>query len=154
MEISSTLIGIIIFLLCASPIAYIIINSVGSQKKIKKAFTALCIEKGMVLKEFEVIGKTVIGMDTTLKNVFFATSERPKETFEAIPITTLNSCYIRTHKPKNKPTELVELELAGDGYKKEVVFYREDDEESGVTDSDICLHRARKWERLIKEQLQ
>jgi hypothetical protein len=43
--------------------------------------------------------------------------------------------------------------LVGANFVRDIIFYSEDEEDTPVTDSAICLHQAEVWEKTIKDQL-
>jgi hypothetical protein len=153
METISIELGLLFLVLFTMPVLYVIIKSAGGEKRVKKVIIALSKDQNLSLKNIEVIGNTIIGMDESHHNLVLSNRKNPKETFQIVPVRSITSCTLKTVRIKNKSLENVELELIGPKLKKEIVFY-EDQDESIVIDAEACLHEVQKWERAIKKNLQ
>jgi hypothetical protein len=153
METSSIIIGITTALLFLGPIAYVIIQSASKEKRIKKTLEKLCATNEITLSSFEVLGNTVIGIDELHKKLIISNTKDLINKFEIVDLKNLKHCHAKTIVLKNKTIDVVELELIGDNFVKDIVFYKEDEEDNPITDSQICLNHAQKWEKTIQKQL-
>ncbi len=144
--------GLLFLMLFLLPVIYIIFKSTGTEKRIKKLIISLGKDQNLSVKNIEVIGNTIIGMDESHHNLVLSNIKKPKETFQVVPVWSLTSCTVKTIRVKNKTLDTVELELIGPELKKEILFY-EDQDESIVMDAEVCLHEVQKWESTIKKNL-
>lgn len=152
MDTSSILLGIALFLVFFGPILYIVVKGGNSEKKIKKIISSLCEEKGISVKNIEIIGNTILAMDATSGHLVFSNIENPKAHLQFILLQSLKDCRLKTIRPNKKRIDMIGLELVGEEFVKEVVLYREE-EESTITDSQACLQTAMTWEKEIRKQL-
>jgi len=153
MHLNSAVIGIVIFILFFGPIIYAILQSANKEKKIAKTIKDLSKPQGINITNLEVIGNSVIGIDEVSKKLVLSNTKDLSANFEIIDLKTLKDCRTKSQRLKNKIVEFVELELVGQDFVKDVIFYTEDEEDTPVTDSSICLHQAEIWEKTIKSQL-
>lgn len=153
MDIQSILLGIFLFLIFMLPILYVIISNSNSEKKRLKTIQALCQAQHISIKSPDVIGNTIIGMDDDFKNLIVADRLKINETFQIIPLKELKSCSVKTIRVKNKTLDTVELDLIGNNFVREIVFYKEEDD-LNMADGEACLNEASRWEKTIKNKLQ
>ena len=153
MDIISFELGILFLLLFMVPVLYIIYKSTSAQKRVKKEIQSLGKSQNLTLKNIELIGNTIIGIDENNHNLVFSNIKKPKESFQIVPVGAIKTCEVKTHRIKNKSLDMVELELKGPDLNKEILFYEEQDE-SIVMDAEVCLHEVRKWEKTINQNLQ
>ena len=145
--------GLLFLTLFLLPVVYVIFKSTGTEKRIKKLIISLGKDQNLSLKNIEVIGNTIIGMDESRHNLVLSNIKKPKETFQVVSVRSISSCTLKTKREKNKSLETVELELIGPKLKKEIVFYKDEDE-SIAMDAEVCLHEVQRWENTIKKNLQ
>jgi len=153
MELNSTIIGLVIFVLFFGPIIYAIVQSASKEKRIAKTIKNLSKPQGINITNLEVIGNAVIGIDEVSKKLVISNTRDLEGNFEVIDITKLKECRTKSQRLKNKIVEFVELELVGDNFVKDIIFYTENEEDTPVTDSATCLHQAEIWEKTINSQL-
>jgi len=70
MEFNASIVGLIVLLLIFVPIVFLMLNASGPNNKVKKAASKLSETNGIKLKNFEVIGNCVIGVNTVSKKLF------------------------------------------------------------------------------------
>jgi len=153
MDTISFELGILFLLLFMMPVLYIIFKSTIAQKRIKKEIQSLGKKQNLTIKNIEVIGNTIIGMDENHHNLVFSNIKKTKETFQIVPVGAIKTCAVKTGRIRNKSLDTVGLELMGPELKKEILFYQEEDE-SIAMDGEVCLHEVRKWEKTINQNLQ
>ncbi|PVW15100.1 hypothetical protein [Marixanthomonas spongiae] len=152
METSSTLIGLFILLLFMGPILFVIIKSSTTEKRLKKSLQRLSTQNGVSINTSEVIGNTLIGLDENVHKLVFSYKNKLADTFKTVDLNTVKECRVATFKERKQPLSRVALELKSPSATDEIVFYQEQDD-SIVTDAEVCLNRANYWEKIIKQQL-
>lgn len=153
MDTSSIIISVVLLSLAIVPVLYIIFIGSNKGKQMTKKVKKLAQDQGVTVQSVEIIGNSILAIDTSLKKLILSDIRDPEKHFEIIALEQLKECRTKTLRLTNKTLDLVELELIGKNFIKQVVFYREDDEDSPVTDSQICYMEAQKWERTIQQHI-
>lgn len=153
MELGSSLIGIIIFLLIAIPVGYMIMSASGANKKVKKSVVQLSQSKGLQLKNIDVIGNLVIGVDEISKKLIYTTKRNPSADFVVVDMADVKDCRVKSVKQSDKTLDWVGLEIVEKTGRKEITFYNELDEEGLTKDPFVCLQDAKRWEENLKPLL-
>lgn len=154
MEISASLIGVIMLLLVAVPVGYMIISAGGANKKVKKSVIQISQNKGIQVKEIDIIGNLVIGVDTTSKNLVYTSKISPKDDFKVIGLDEVRDCRAKSIKQTDKTLDWVGLEVIETDGKSEITFYNEHAEEDEFSkDPFACLQDAKRWEARLRPLL-
>lgn len=153
MKFDSTFVGIIIILLIFVPVAYMIINASGKNKKIAKLITELSQAKGINLKNIDVIGNLVIGMDEGTKKLVYSSARNLTGDFKIVNLEEVKDCRAKSVKESEKTLQWVGLELMDKQGKREIQFYCETDESGLTKDPFVCLQDAKRWENTLRPLL-
>ncbi len=153
MELSSSLIGVIILLLVALPVGYMIMSAGGINKKIKKSVTQLSQNNGIQLKDMDIIGNLVIGVDEVSKKLIYTSKKNPSGDFKIVNMEDVKDCRIKTIKQSEKTLDWVGLELLEKTGKQEIVFYDEHADDELSKDPFVCLQDAKRWEGTLRPLL-
>lgn len=153
MEISASLIGVIILLLVAVPVGYMIVSAAGAEKKVKKSVVQLSQSKGIQLKSIDVIGNLVIGVDSVSKKLVYTSKKNPSNDFKIVNMEDVKDCRAKSIKQTDKTLDWVGLEIIEKTGKKEITFYNEYDEEELSRDPFVCLQEAKRWEETLRPLL-
>lgn len=153
MEFNATFVGIIIVLLIFVPIAFLIMNTSGKDKKAKKTVSQLSKTNGIQVKNVEIIGNCVIGVDAASKKLVYSSKTNPSGDFKVIDITQIKDCRAKSTKLTEKTLDWVGLELVEKAGRVEIPFYMENDEEGFTKDPFACLQDAKRWEGTLKPLL-
>ena len=153
MEISSSLIGVIILLLIAVPVGYMIMSAGGANKKIKKSVVQLSQSNGIQLKNIDIIGNLVIGVDEVSKKLVYTSKTNPSGDFKIIAMEDIKDCRAKIIKQSEKTLDWVGLELVEKTGRKEIVFYDEHADDDFSKDPFVCLQDAKRWEDTLRPLL-
>ena len=150
MELSATLVGIIITLLMLVPVAYLIMSASGKDKKIKKSVIQLSQTNGIQLKNIDVIGNLVIGVDEASKKLVYTSKKNPSVDFKIVNLEDLKDCRAKSIKNTEKTLDWVGLELVEKTGKREIPFYIETADDELSKDPFVCLQDAKRWESTLR----
>ncbi len=153
MELNSTLIGIIVLLLIFIPVGYLIISSSGKNKKLKKTLADISKAKGINLRDIDVIGNLVIGLDDVSKNLVYASKLNLADDFKIVNLEEVKDCRVKSIKQGETSLDWVGLEVVGKAGKLEIPFYTELDETGLSRDPFVCLQDAKRWENAVRPLL-
>ncbi|AFL80812.1 hypothetical protein Aeqsu_1319 [Aequorivita sublithincola DSM 14238] len=153
MELSAPIIGLIILLLIAVPVAYMIINASGTDKKVRKSVSQLSQSNGINLKTIDIIGNCVIGVDEASKKLIYTSKKNPSGDFKVINMEDVKDCRAKSIKQSDKTLDWVGLEIVERTGKFEIPFYNEHDEDELSTDAFVCLQDAKRWESTLRPLL-
>ena len=153
MELSSTLVGIIITVVMLVPVAFLIMNSTGKDKKVMKSVKQLSQTNGINLKNIEVIGNCVIGVDEVSRKLVYTSKRNPSADFKIINMEDVKECRAKTIKQNDKTLDWVGLEFVEKSGRSEIVFYNEHDENELSKDGFVCLQDAKRWESTLRPLL-
>lgn len=153
MEISSSLIGVVILLLIAVPVGYMIISAGGVNKKVKKSVVQLSQNQGIQLKNIDIIGNLVIGVDEVSKKLVYTSKKNPSGDYQIVDMVDVKDCRAKTVKQSDKTLDWVGLELIEKTGKKEIVFYDEYADDELSKDPFVCLQDAKRWEETLRPLL-
>ncbi|WP_026451193.1 hypothetical protein [Aequorivita capsosiphonis] len=153
MEISASLIGVIILLLIAVPVGYMIISAGGVNKKVKKSVVQLSQSNGIQLKDIDIIGNLVIGVDAISRKLVYTSKKNPSDDFKIVDMEDVKDCHAKTIKQSDKTLDWVGLEFIEKTGKKEIVFYDERADDEFSKDPFVCLQDAKRWEGTLRPLL-
>ncbi|MCG2430567.1 hypothetical protein [Aequorivita xiaoshiensis] len=153
MEISASLIGLIILLLIAVPVGYMIVNASGLDRKVKKTIDSLSEKNGIRLDNVEILGNVVIGVDPNTKKMVYSTKKNPVADFTIVNMEEVKACQVKSVKQTEKTLDWVGLEIINNTGNKEITFYNEYDDEELSTDPYISLQNAKRWENTLRQLL-
>lgn len=153
MKLDSTLIGVIILLLIFVPVIYMIVSASGANKKTIKSVNKLAQTNGINLKNIDVIGNLVIGMDQGTRKLVYTSKRNPENDFKIINLEEVKDCRAKSVKVSDKTLQWVGLELIEKQGKKEIQFYCETDESGLTKDPYVCLQDAKRWENELRPLL-
>ncbi|SRX72389.1 hypothetical protein [Aequorivita antarctica] len=153
MEFSSTLVGIIITVVMLVPVIFLIMNSSGTDSKVKKSVTKLSQSNGINLKTIDVIGNCVIGVDEVSKKLVYTSKRSPSVDFKIVNMEDVKDCRAKSIKQTNKTLDWVGLEIVEKAGRLEIPFYNEHDENELSQDPFVCLQDAKRWENTLRPLL-
>lgn len=153
MEFNSTLVGVIVLLLILIPVGYLIVISSGKNKKLKKSLMDLSKTKGINLKDIDVIGNLLIGLDDVSKNLVYTSKLNLANDFKVVNLQEVKDCRAKSIKQGDKTLDWVGLEVVGKSGKLEIPFYMEIDETGLSKDPFVCLQDAKRWENTLRPLL-
>lgn len=153
MDFNITLVGIVILLVVFVPVFYMIFIASGSTKKAKKAVSELLKTNNANADTIEVIGNTVIGLDSNSKKLIYAKKQNPKELYQIFDIDDLKSIQARIRKRSDKSVIWVGLELSGKSENSEIPMYIDDSDEDSAKDPEACFQDAIRWEKQLQPLL-
>lgn len=153
MEFSSTLVGIIITVVMLVPVVFLIMNSSGTDSKVKKSVTKLSQSNGINLKTIDVIGNCVIGVDEVSKKLVYTSKTNPSTDFKIVNMEDVKDCRAKSIKQTNKTLDWVGLEIVEKAGRLEIPFYNEHDENELSQDPFVCLQDAKRWENTLRPLL-
>lgn len=153
MELNATLVGIIITLLMLVPVVYLIMAASGKDNKVKKSVKQLSHTNGISIKNIDVIGNCVIGVDEVSKKLVYTTKKNPTADFKIVNMDQVKECRAKTVKNTEKTLDWVGLEIIEKSGKREIQFYNEHDENELSKDPFVCLQDAKKWENALRPLL-
>lgn len=153
MELNASLIGFIVLLLIILPVGYMIINASSEDKKIKKSVVQLSQGKGIQIKDLDVIGNLVIGVDTNSKKLVYTSKKNPTADFNIVNMENVKDCRAKSIKQTDKTLDWVGLEILEGTDKKEITFYNEHDDDELSKDPFVCLQDAKRWEETLRPLL-
>lgn len=153
MDMNITLVGIVILLVVFVPVFYMIFIASGSNKKAKKTVSEILKSKNAKADSLEVIGNTVIGLDSHSGKMIFAKKENPKELYKIYDINDLKNIQARIRKRTDKSVLWVGLELTGKEDNSEIPFYIDDSDEDSARDPEACFQDAIRWEKKLRPLL-
>lgn len=153
MEFSSTLVGIIITVVMLVPVIFLIMNSSGTDSKVKKSVTKLSQSNGINLKTIDVIGNCVIGVDEVSKKLVYTSKTSPSADFKIVNMEDVKDCRAKSIKQTNKTLDWVGLEIVEKAGRLEIPFYNEHDENELSQDPFVCLQDAKRWENTLRPLL-
>lgn len=153
MEFSATLVGIIITLALLGPVIFLIMKSSGKDSKMKKFVSQLSQTNGINLKNIEVIGNCVIGLDEVSKKLVYTSYRNPSADFKIVDLQDVKDCRAKFIKENVTTLEWVGLEIVEKAGKLEIPFYNEHDENELAMNPFACLQDAKRWETTLRPLL-
>jgi hypothetical protein len=153
MEFNATLVGAIIVVVIFVPIVYLIINASGKDSKVRKTVSQLSQNNGINLKNIDVIGNCVIGVDEVSKKLIYTSKRNPSADFKIINLEDVKDCRAKTIKQNDKTLDWVGLEFVEKTNRREITFYNEHDENELSKDGFVCLQDAKRWEEVLRPLL-
>lgn len=153
MQFDSTLIGIFILLIIFVPVIYMIINASKTNKKVTQTLSKISQTHGINLKDIDVIGNLVIGVDGDSKKLVYSTKENLENDLRIVNLKEVKDCRAKSVKESEKTLQWVGLELFEKQGKREIQFYSENDESGFTKDPFVCLQDAKRWESAMKPLL-
>ncbi|WP_310991615.1 hypothetical protein [Aequorivita marina] len=146
MEISASLIGVVMLLLVAIPVGYMIVSAGSANKKIKKSVIQRSQNSGIQLADLDVIGNLVIGLDSVSKKLVYTSKRNPSGDFEIVNMEDVKKCRAKSVKQSDKTLDWVGLEFEEKTGKKEITFYNEHADDALSKDPFVSLQDAKRWE--------
>ncbi len=153
MQLDSTLIGVIILLVIFVPVIYMLVSASGKDKKLMKSLTQLSEVKGINLKNIDVIGNLVIGIDEGTKKLVYSSKRNLANDIKIVSLENVKDCRAKSVKISDKTLQWVGLEIIEKQGKQEIQFYCETDESGLTKDPYVCLQDAKRWESTVKPLL-
>ncbi len=153
MEISAVLIGLLCTLLFMGPIAYIIIQNATAQQRLTKAFRQLAKAQNLELSEIEVVGTTILASNNGNDHLIWSHTKNINGKFQICKLSAATGCEVFTEFSARKTLDVITLRIWIATELHEIEFYREDDEDTPVTDALACLQRAEHWKALVAASL-
>lgn len=153
MQFNSTLVGVIIILLIFVPVIYMIVNASNANKKVTKSLSKLSENQGIKLKNIDVIGNLVIGIDQDTKKLVYSSKRNVEKDLSIVDLQLVKDCRTKSIKESEKTLQWVGLELTEKQGKIEIQFYCENDESGLTKDPYMCLQDAKRWENTMRPLL-
>ena len=125
MKSSTFIISAILVAAIFLPIIYLVIQTSGKEKKIRKSIQKLCELNKLTLSELDINGDLILGIDQTNKKLVCTHRKQISEKFEIIDLNLQSDCKIKTLRTHDAP----------------------------VVDPHKCLKAAEKWQNIIKPLL-
>jgi hypothetical protein len=151
MDTSAISIGLFLLLIFIGPIAIVLITNRLRQKQLVTNFKKLANDRSITISEIDIIGTTIIGLDTTSKIVAWSYTGRLESEFKTIPLSAITHRELRTDISSTKTIDTVWLQVTTLSGIVDIYFYREDDEETPSTDALACLQSAEYWKRTLSQ---
>jgi len=160
MELSSTIIGVCLFVLFMGPIFYALYRQGLKEKKSKKALQNLAKEHNINLDYTEISNSLVLGLDKTQHKLLILEPANASQ-YQLIELSEVNKTsvikrsvsFTENEKRKTKIIK-VSIELRSKSNHKritEILFYDEDGAEN--YDMETQLFAASRWNNLIQASL-
>lgn len=153
MQFNSTLVGVIILFLIFVPVIYMIVNASNANKKVAKSLSKLSEAQGIILKNIDVIGNLVIGIDEKAKKLVYSSKRNIENDLNIVDLDLVKDCRTKSIKESEKTLQWVGLELMEKQGKREIQFYCENDESGLTKDPYMCLQDAKRWENTMRPLL-
>ncbi|HSP83384.1 MAG TPA: hypothetical protein VLN72_06600 [Gillisia sp.] len=154
MDISSTLIGVILLLLFIGPVFILIINQNRKDRSTKRLLEQKIKEYGINPDISELTPSLLLGLDSNLKKLLIV---RPiSQESNLISLAEIKRSQLRIVDKPELPGKVnfISLDLLynkKDAQPFEIVFY--DEEDDANPEAEVQLQLARRWENHIKEFL-
>ena len=149
MKSNTFLVSAILLAATFIPLLYLVTQTSRKEKKVRKAIQKLSQENKITINELELNGDLILAIDLSQKKLVHASRKHIAESFEIIDLTQQKDCKLKTLKSQGKYLEWVSLELINPLSKKDIIFYKEDEDDAPVTDPNKSLKDAEKWQKLI-----
>jgi hypothetical protein len=160
MDLGTTIVGIVIILICIIPFALMSINSRKKEKKLLQGLTEIAERNNCKLSRYELWNNSTIGIDDTSLMIFYTRKSKDIETSQQINLAETQKCRVinlsRTVRNKEGNFKVVEkLELAfsfQDINRGDVVleFYNADYDSLTLTGE---LQLVEKWCKLFNDKI-
>lgn len=160
MDIGTTIIGIVIALICALPIILSIVNSSRRKKIILQKLFDFALKNNCKISQHGTCNNLTVGIDDTENMIFFTKKTKDNEVFQQINLAEIQLCRVinSTRNVKHKETSLLvveKLELAfayQDKNKKEflIEFYNCVDDGQAFTGE---VQFIEKWCKIINDKI-
>lgn len=160
MDIGTTVIGIVIALLCALPILLSTLNNSRRKKKILQKLFNFAAQSNGKISQHGTCNNLSLGIDDTVHMIFFSKRTKDIEVFRQINLTEIKLCRVinSTRNVKHKDSNLYvveKLELAfayQDKNKKEflIEFYNCVDDGQAFTGE---VQFIEKWCKIINDKI-
>lgn len=154
MDMKVTLVGVIILLVVFLPIVYMIYTATGSTKKAKKRFIEISKSKGVTPTVTEVLGNTILGLDSTSKTVLYADKKKIEQSYRNFDLSALKSATATAQRHSDKSLLHVGLTLVSNSERFEIPFYNDDSDEDLSRDAEVCYQDAKRWENTLRPLLE
>lgn len=117
MDLGTTIVGIVIILICIIPFALMSINNKKKEKKLLQGLSALAERNSCKISRYELWNNSTIGIDDTSVTIFYTRKSKDNETSQQINLAEIQKCRVinsnRTVSNKEGNFKVVEkLELA------------------------------------------
>ncbi len=160
MELGTTIVGIVIILICIIPFALMSINNKKKEKKLLRGLSAFAERNSFKISRYELWNNSTIGIDDTSLTIFYTRKSRDIETSQQINLAEIQKCRVinssRTWSNKDGNFKVIDkLELVfsfQDKGKNEVVleFYNAEYDSSTLTGE---LQLVEKWCKIFNEKI-
>lgn len=152
MGMNTTLVGLIIVIIILIPVLYMIMAVSGKNKKKKKEFELLAQNKGIHIKNSELITSLLIGLDSGSKKLVFSNKDNLNREFQIIDLKEVTSCSARS-SGLDSSLNWVGLEIKTGKNTLKIPFYRDEDESAHGSEPLAVLQQAKEWEKRISALL-
>lgn len=160
MDLGTSIVGVIIILICIIPFALMSINRRKKERKLLQGLTEIAQRNNCKISRYELWNNSTIGIDDTTLMIFYTRKSKDIETSQQINLAEIQKCRIvnlsRTVSNKDgnfKVTEKLELAFSfQDKNRGEVVleFYNTDYDSSTLTGE---LQLVEKWCKLFNDKI-
>lgn len=160
MDLGTTIVGIVIILICIIPFALMSINNRKKEKKLLQGLTEIAESNNCKISRYELWNSSTIGIDDTSLMIFYTRKSKDIETSQQINLAETQKCKLvnssRTVSNKEGNFKVVEkLELAfsfQDKSKSEVAleFYNADHDSLTLMGE---LQLVEKWCKIFNDKI-
>lgn len=129
MDLSTTIMGIVILLICALPIILSAINRSRKKKKTLQVLFDFATKNNCKLNQYELSNNLTIGIDIAAQMVFFAKQSKDNVILQQINLSQIQKCRLvnSSRSVKNKESNFSVVE------KIELVFtYQDKNKKDGI----------------------
>lgn len=153
MSRETTLIGILLLLVFIGPVIFILFQQKLNQNKKRKILKNLSDQHNLFLDFQEITSLYILGLDSKTGKLLYLQPESNEE-YKLIELNDYTTCHLDFKETASSHKERIALKL---GNKKknfspeEIIFY--DDESNTNMVSDVQFIIAKKWDKIIKDNL-
>jgi hypothetical protein len=156
MDTASALMGLGLLFLFMAPIGYILTNQLIQEKKRKKALFDTAAKLQLKLLEQDFLSDLSLGLDSQAQKLLFVFAGKKKAP-QVVDLKYITRCDLFQTNEENRNSSVIDdirevyLELTEKGASRNLPFYSE--EEHPVTEKEIRIQVAQKWQHLISENI-
>lgn len=149
MEVSTTLMGLLLLALFMGPILYIIIRNKSKEKKRLQEFLKIGASHQMQLDVYEIMKHTAIGLDSKTRQLLVMPIDAPAKA-KIISLEGYRHSEVKTEiKREDNYTYIQRVHIAITSGNKmdEIIFY--DETVDNVMEAEVQLAVAKKWQNTL-----
>lgn len=152
MDIQTNIIGLVILLLCLLPF---FLMRIKNEKKRKQSFQVLvniAISHLSLIEKSAFWNKSVIGIDTATRMLFFSKNADDRDSYTAIDLSKIQKCQLVISKNNTKLVDKLELKLESfDSSKPDTTLEFYNNSQAVLLVNELEL--LKKWHAIVNENL-